>query len=205
MSSSGWTYLLVLAVCAADAVLPILPGETMVITGGVLASTGDLNIILVAGAGALGVFLGDTTSYLLGHRFGRRVADRLLRGERGKKWLAWAERTLNRRGMALIVMARFIPGGRTATTLTAGTINYPWPKFAVAAGIGGCLWAGYNVLLGAAGGHTFERQPWKGLLLALGLATVSALLVDATQWLVSRRRYRRTSDREDRPAKETAA
>jgi membrane protein DedA with SNARE-associated domain len=190
MSSSGWTYLLVLVVCVGDAVLPVLPSETMVVTGGVLAASGDLNLALIMAAGAVGAFLGDNASYGLGRWFGPRAARLLLRGDRGKRAYDWAERTLERRGMVLIAVARFVPGGRTATTFTAGTTGYPWPKFAAAAGIGAVGWGIYNGLIGAIGGKAFEQQAWKGVLLALGLATLSAVLIELVRWLVARHRGR---------------
>jgi membrane protein DedA with SNARE-associated domain len=190
MSSSAWTYLLVFAVCAGDAVLPLLPSETMVVAGGVLASSGDLNVVLIMVAGAAGAFLGDNACYGLGRWLGPRAARVLLRGDRGKRAYDWAERTLERRGTVLIAAARFVPGGRTATTFTAGTTGYPWPRFAVAAGAGAALWGVYNGLIGMVGGRAFEQQPWKGLLLALGIATASALLIELIRWAVTRRRGR---------------
>ena len=190
MSSSNWTYALVLVVCTLDAVLPLLPSETMVVTGGVLAASGQLNLLLIMAAGAAGAFLGDATSYWLGRRLGPRAARVVLRGDRGKSAYGWAERALEERGMVLIVVARYVPGGRTATTFTAGTTGYRWPKFALAAGIGGSSWGVYNGLIGLVGGRAFERQPWKGLLLALGIAAVSAGLIEAVRWVVRRRRGR---------------
>jgi membrane-associated protein len=193
MSGSPWTYLLVLAVVAGDAVLPILPGETIVVTGGVLAASGNLNVLLIWLAGAVGAFLGDSLTYWLGRRFGTAAARRLARGERGKRSLDWARRTLDRRGMVLIAAARFVPGGRTATALTAGSTDFPWPRFAAAAAIGAVLWSGYNTGLGRIGGETFKNEPWKGLLLAFGLAAATALLLETGRWLASRARSRRRS------------
>jgi membrane-associated protein len=188
MSGSTWTYLLVFAVVAGDAVLPLLPGETIVVTGGVLAAGGELNVLLIALAGAAGAFLGDTVTYLIGRQLGAKAARRFLRGERGKRSLEWAERMLERRGMVLIAAARFVPGGRTATTFTAGSTHFPWPRFAAAAAIGAVVWSAYNTALGRIGGETFKEQPWKGLLLAIGLAAGTALLIEGVRWLVSRLR-----------------
>lgn len=190
MSSSNWTYALVLVVSTLDAVLPVLPSETMVVTGGVLAAAGELNVLLIMAAGAAGAFLGDTTSYWLGRWLGPRAARVLLRGDRGKRAYAWAERTLEQRGMVLIAVARFVPGGRTATTFTAGTTEYPWPKFALAAGVGAIFWGVYNGLIGLVGGRAFEQQAWKGLLLALGIAAVSGGLIEGVRWLLRRRQGR---------------
>jgi membrane-associated protein len=188
MSASAWTYALILVVCALDAVLPVLPGETILVTGGVLAAGGDLSLPLVMAVGAAGAFLGDNACYGLGRWWGPRAALLVLRGQRGKRAYRWAERALDRRGMALIAGARFVPGGRTATTFTAGTTEFRWLRFATAAGFGAVAWGVYNGLIGAIGGQAFEHQTWKGLLLALGLAAGSAGLIELIRWLVARRR-----------------
>jgi membrane-associated protein len=51
--------------------------------------------------------------------------------------LGWAEKQLDKRGGAIIVVARFVPGGRTATTFVAGTTVYAYRKFALATMVGG--------------------------------------------------------------------
>jgi membrane protein DedA with SNARE-associated domain len=187
LSGSNWAYVLVFAVVAGDAVLPLLPGETMVVTGGVLASSGDLNILLVFAAGAAGAFLGDSACYWIGRKLGTRAAEKFLRGERGKRSLDWAERALDRRGKTLIAVARFVPGGRTAVSLVAGTTEFPWRIWALADLVGVVAWSAYNVALGAIGGRTFENQTWKGLLLAFGLAAATGGIIEGVRWLLSRR------------------
>jgi membrane-associated protein len=187
LSGSSWAYVLVFAVVAGDAVLPLLPGETILVTGGVLASSGDLNILLVFAAGAAGAFLGDSACYWIGRKLGTRAAERFLRGERGKRSLDWAERALDRRGKTLIAVARFVPGGRTAVSLVAGTTEFPWRIWALADLVGVVVWSAYNVTLGAIGGRTFENQTWKGLLLAFGLAAATAGIIEGVRWLLSRR------------------
>jgi membrane-associated protein len=190
MAGNAWGYVLLALVVAGDALLPLLPGETMVVTGGVLASAGALNLPLVILVGALAAFAGDNASYWLGRRFGTRAAGRFLRGERGKRSLEWAERTLDTRGRTLIAVARFVPGGRTAVTFGAGTTSYPYRRFAVADGVGVAVWAAYNALLGQLGGETFENEPWKGLLLAFGLAFATLALIEGVRFLLGRRNRR---------------
>jgi membrane-associated protein len=190
LSGSAWAYVLIFAVVAGDAVLPLLPGETMVITGGVLATNGDLNLLLVFAAGAAGAFLGDSACYWIGRKLGTRAAERFLRGEKGKRSLDWAERALDRRGRTLIAVARFVPGGRTAVSLVAGTTEFPWRTWALADLVGVTLWSAYSAGLGAIGGETFEDQTWKGLLLAFGLAAVVGGIIEAVRWLLQRRKRR---------------
>jgi membrane protein DedA with SNARE-associated domain len=188
LSGSSWAYVLIFAVVAGDAVLPLLPGETILVTGGVLATSGDLNLLLVFLAGAAGAFLGDSVCYWIGRKLGTRAAEKFLRGDRGRRSLAWAERALDRRGKTLIAVARFVPGGRTAVSLVAGTTEFPWKVWALADLLGVLLWSAYNAGLGAIGGQTFESQTWKGLLLAFGLAAATAGIIEGVRWLLARRR-----------------
>ena len=188
LAGSAWAYVLVFAVVAGDALLPLLPGETMVVTGGVLSASGDLSVSLVFAAGAAGAFLGDSASYWLGRKLGSRAAERLLRGEKGKRSIEWARRALEKRGRTLIAVARFVPGGRTAVTFTAGSTGFPGRTFALADTIGVTVWSAYNVGLGRIGGAAFEEEPWKGLVLAFGLAAATAVVAEGIRWLVQRRR-----------------
>ena len=137
--ASGWAYAIIFVLALLDALVPVVPSETSVITAGVVASSGDLSVPLVVAAAAAGAFAGDNTAYLLGRRFGRRIEARFFRGERGGKQIRWAERQLDERGGELIVIGRFIPGGRTAVTLSAGTLGFrgaasrcstQWPRSA---------------------------------------------------------------------------
>jgi membrane protein DedA with SNARE-associated domain len=191
VSGSPWTYAAVLGIAAGDAVLPILPSETAVITAGVVASSGDLILPLVIACAAAGALIGDNATYLIGSRIGRHGAERILRGERGRRSLDWAERTLADRGGMLIVVARFIPGGRTATTLTAGIVGFPWKRrFLPITVVAALFWACYAALLGYFGGRAFEDQPWKGLLIAFALAGGLAVAVEGIRHLRNRRRTR---------------
>ncbi|MGI9008675.1 MAG: DedA family protein [Streptosporangiaceae bacterium] len=191
--ASGWAYGIVFLLALVDALLPVVPSETAVITAGVVAAAGSLNLLLIMLAAACGAFAGDNLAYLVGYRFGGRATDRFLRGEKGKRSLGWAQTQLSERGGELIAVARFIPGGRTAVTLSAGTVRFPWPRFAVFDAIAGVIWAVYASLLGYFGGKTFEGAAWKGLVLALGIAFALAGLIELVRWFLKRRSRSRTT------------
>jgi membrane-associated protein len=178
LQASPLTYLAVLGACALDAVLPIVPSDAVVIAASVLAVRGELWIWLVAVAAAAGGFLGDTGSYVLGRTAGAAAARRLFRSPKAKGRLTWAGEALDRHGATIIVVARFVPGGRTATTFTAGTVRLPWPSFAAADAVGATLWAAYAAGLSYVGGGTFERRPLYGFLFGLGVALLGALVVE---------------------------
>ncbi len=194
--SSDWSYAAIFAVAAIDAFFPLVPSETVVITGGVLAGTGDLNLLLVILAASTGAILGDNISYGLGHWLGEHTVKRVFRGEKSQKGFEWAERQLEERGTYLIIVARFIPGGRTATTFSAGYIQ-SFPTGASSRDIlAGFIWGTYAACLGYFGGKTFEQQPWKGLIVAFVVAIGLATTIE----LVRHRRQKRRGGRSEAPS-----
>jgi membrane protein DedA with SNARE-associated domain len=182
VSGSSWTYLLIAGVCAADALLPLLPSETVVITAAVLAANGRLNIALIAAAAAIGAMLGDNSAYWLGRSGLRRLADRLLGSEQRR--LRWAQTQIQQNGSWIIIVARFIPGGRTATTYIAGTLEMPWKRrFLPADSVAAIVWALFGSGLGYFGGAAFEKNLWLPVLIATG----ASLLVAGAGELARRR------------------
>jgi membrane-associated protein len=192
-SASPWTYAVILGIAALDALLPLVPSEATVISAGVLAGAGDLQLALVIAAGAAGAYTGDSSAYWLGRRLDHRLDGWLFRGVKGARRRAWAERTLDRHGGPLIFGARFIPGGRTATTVTAGALWMRWARFAAYAAVAAIGWASYAALLGYAGGRAFEDNPLWALLVGFGIAAATLLVVE----LARRRRRSRRADAVD--------
>ena len=187
LSGSPWTYPLITGIVAGDAVLPVLPGETAVVTGGVLSSSTGLSLPIVMVAGLLGAFIGDTVVYLLGRWAGPWARRTILSGARAEKTMQWAEDQLDHRGGSIIVVARFVPGGRTATTFVAGATGYDLKRFLLADLVGAAIWSVYNALIGRIGGAAFEDQTWKALLLAFVLALAGAAAIEGIRRLLERR------------------
>ncbi len=184
VSGAWWSYPLVFGVAMLDAFFPLVPSETVAITSGVLASSGELSLPLCILAASSGAIVGDNVSYGIGTWLGEHTVKRLFRGEKTRRGLEWAERSLVERGTYIVVVARFIPGGRTATTLTAGYVHaFPWRRFIVADALAGLIWGNYGVLLGYLGGKTFEDAPWKGFLIAFGIATAITAGVEGVRRL----------------------
>jgi membrane protein DedA with SNARE-associated domain len=186
--ASGWAYLIVFLLAFLDALVPVVPSETSVITAGVVAATGDLNLAVVIAAAAGGAFLGDNTAYFVGARYGTRINERFFNGEKARQRVQWAQRQVTERGGELILIARFIPAGRTLVTLSCGTLGYPWRRFVAFDAVAAVGWALYASLLGYFGGHAFEKAPWKGLLLALGIAFAVTGSIEVLRWYLKRRR-----------------
>ena len=190
VSDSSWTYGVVFLFAMLDAFFPAIPSETAVITAGVLAASGDLLVGIIILCAGLGAILGDNVSFGIGRTVGEPIAKRLFKGER-KRHLDWAERALDERGPYLIVIGRFIPGGRTAITFSAGLLEMRWRKFIVWDTLAGFAWASYAGMLGYLGGKAFEEEPWKGLLIAFVLAFGIAGGVELYRWRKRRRELAR--------------
>ncbi len=174
LSDAPQAYLILFAVAAGDAIFPVLPSESAVILAGLLAVVGDLSLAWVIAAAAAGAFVGDSISCSIGRYAGQPVQRRFFDGRRGKATIDWARGQLDRRGGTLILVARFIPGGRTATTFSAGLTRFPLRVFIPFAFLAAIGWAVYGGLLGYLGGRTFEDRPWLALLVALGVAFLIA-------------------------------
>lgn len=185
---SAISYIVALGVPAFDAVIPVLPSEATVIALGVAtAGSTDPRIAVLVACAAAGAFLGDNLCYLLGRRFGPAVERRFFTTPKGKAARAWAERSIKRYGMQLIVVCRFIPGGRTAVTLSCGLTGYPRRRFAVATAVAGAIWAMYAFFIGRIGGRVFEDNPWAALLIASGATIALSAVVEAVRRIRSRR------------------
>jgi membrane-associated protein len=184
LTGSTWTYPLLFGICAGDAVLPALPSETAMIVCGIQAARGQLSLELVIAVGAAGAFTGDNSSYALGRYAGQPAVDRFFSGERAQARLDWAKRFLKERGSYVLIVARFIPGGRTATTFTSGLVRVRWlTRFLPYIFAAAVLWALYGALLGYLGGRLFKDHPIYALLVALGIAGAVTVGFEAVRWL----------------------
>ncbi|RQW99086.1 DedA family protein [Micromonospora inaquosa] len=186
--SSPWVYLAIFAIAVLDGFFPVVPSETAVITAGVFAASGAPYlpaVVLVAAAGAL---VGDHVSYTIGRVGGARLLERLPPDGRRRAAIDWARRGIATRGGLILTVARYVPGGRTAVTLTMGAVHYPRRRFLAFDALAAGSWGLYSALVGYLGGLAFEQDPLRGLLLGLGLALTVTVLVEVVRWLRGHRR-----------------
>jgi membrane protein DedA with SNARE-associated domain len=170
----GYTALFGL-ILAESAGVP-LPGETALLTAGVLAGAGRLSLAAVVATAVAAAVLGDTLGYWLGRRGGRsllraRGPFATLRAEA----LEQGERFYARHGAKTVFLGRFVPGVRVVAATTAGASAMPWPRFAVYNVAGAFAWAttvgGLAALLGPAASSAF------GVVAIVGAATAGAALL----------------------------
>ena len=188
MSANWWFLLVVFAIALLDSVIPIVPSETAVIVGGVAAGLGNQWLPLVIVAGALGAFAGDNLAYTIGDRFRGRVrrwAD--LKPSRQER-LDGAGRQIRKRGGMLLITARFIPGGRTALTVSSGITRQPRRWFAGWVAVAATIWATYAATLGFIFGQTFKDDHTLALWLAFAAAISITVLIEVVRWVRERSR-----------------
>jgi membrane-associated protein len=153
-----------------------LPGDSLLITAGILASTGylDLTWLLVLSTG--GAVLGDQVNYTIGHRLGGRLVKRY---ERFRPYLETAEKFYADHGPKTITIARFVPVIRTFAPAVAGAARMKYSRFVVYNIAGGVLWIFATTLLGYVLGRTLPQiGNYLTLVIAIvvGLSLVPAIL-----------------------------
>jgi membrane protein DedA with SNARE-associated domain len=110
-----------------------------------------------------------------------------MRTRRAAATIAWAQRSLERRGASLILIARYIPVGRVAVNITAGATGYPRRRFLPLAALAAVAWAVYSVAIGVLAGHWLGENPLLGVAVGVAIAVLLGLIVDR---LIALRRRR---------------
>lgn len=188
MLGSPWLWAIVFVVSALDALLPFMPSDSTVIIVGVLVVPEPGKLVMLIVIAALGALAGDLLSYQIGRHGGAAVIPRLIADEKGRQRHEWARTKLHQHGSLLIMVARYIPGGRVATMLTAGALQYPMRRFMSVELIATSVWATYCALIGYIGGATFHDNVLMGMALGLGIGVTFMVLLEVGRRLVGRRK-----------------
>ncbi|WP_051274377.1 DedA family protein [Cellulomonas sp. URHD0024] len=169
----------------------VLPGETVVIVGGVLASQGRIELTVLIPVVVLAAILGDSVGYEVGKHVGPRLfSSRFLRDR--QRAVQAGQEMLVRRGRAAVFLGRFTAFFRAMMPAMAGASRMPYAQFLPANAVGGLVWGAGTVLLGYFVGTAYERvaaQIGRGLAVAVVIAAIVALVV----WRVRRRRAERAA------------
>ncbi len=164
----------------------VLPGETAVILGGVLASRGRVSLPTLMVVVVVAAILGPIVGYEIGRRMGGRlIASRLLR--RVSPTAERALLVLQSRGPAAIIVGRFTAVLRALIPALAGTARVPYRTFAIYNAATGVVWGVAYALLGYLAGSAYtviERRVGTGLAVALAVLVVTVAVI----WAVRRHR-----------------
>jgi membrane-associated protein len=126
-----------------------LPGDSLLITAGLVAAAGGLDIWVLNGLLSVAAIVGDSVGYAIGYRAGPRIFTREDSRWFSTKHLVRTREFYERHGGKTIVLARFIPIIRTFAPVVAGVGRMEYRRFLaynVFGGVGwvfGMTWAGY--------------------------------------------------------------
>ena len=126
-----------------------LPGDSLLITAGLVAATGALNIWLLNALLIVAAVVGDSVGYAIGARLGPRLFTREKSLLFNPKHVERTRRFYERHGAKTIVIARFVPIVRTFAPVVAGVGVMHYRRFLaynVVGGVGWVVsmtWAGY--------------------------------------------------------------
>jgi membrane protein DedA with SNARE-associated domain len=183
--------LLFLIVTAESSGIPV-PGETALITAGILASQGKLQIELVIPLAAAGAIIGDNIGYLIARKGGRWLLERPGRFHRQRlEVLRIGEPFFERHGPKAVFFGRFILGLRVWASWLAGATRMPWRSFVFWNAAGGICWATSVGLIAYFLGHSAQNA-----IESFGLYGLVAAVVAIITALLLHRRHRAKKARE---------
>jgi membrane-associated protein len=155
-----------------------LPGDSLLVTAGILAAAGQLDIAWLLLFPTLAAIAGDQTGYAIGRTAGAALADRY---PKFRKHLDRAHAFYEQHGTKTIVIARFVPIIRTFVPAVAGAAKMRYRSFVVFNVVGGTLWVFATVLLGYGVGSAIPNID-KYLHLVIGIVIALSLIPVVLEW-----------------------
>lgn len=160
--------ILVIVFVETGLLFPLLPGESLLFTGGLLAAHGTLNIWVLAPAVAVVAILGDQTGYFIGRRIGPALFKKEDSRFFKKHYVTESHAFFEKYGPMAIILARFMPFVRTFTPVVAGVSYMRYPVYLAFDIVGGALWGGGVTVAGYfLGTVPFVHQNLEKIVLAI--------------------------------------
>ncbi len=186
LPATGLGYLVLAALVAGESAGIPLPGETALITAGVLASQGRMSLPLVVAVAAAAAIIGDNFGYLLGRKGARRLLERPGRlEEKRRKFIERGEAFFARHGGKTVFLGRWLPFLRVTAAWLAGANRMPWPQFLAWNAAGGIAWAVSVGVLAYLLGQAVAAVLHTAGYVALGLFAL--VVIGLITWMVYRR------------------
>lgn len=148
--ASGGYVALVLIVFAETGLLFgfFLPGDSLLVTAGLAAATGALDIGMLNALLIPAAIIGDAVGYAFGKRSGNRIMRKPSTRFFKRKHLEKSREFYERHGPRTIIIARFVPVIRTFAPVVAGMSGMSYKKFALYNVVGAVLWITSLTLVG---------------------------------------------------------
>ena len=172
-----WGTLLIVLI-ESGVLFPVLPGESLLFTAGLLHDKLDLNLPALILGTVAAAFVGAQIGYFLGAKWGRRFFKpdaRILKTAHLEK----AKHYFTNYGGRSLVIGRFIPFVRTFIPLAAGIARYPYTKFVFFNTLGALLWgAGFLVVGALLGNVPFIHDNLSVILAVIIVVSVLPVVIE---------------------------
>jgi membrane-associated protein len=149
-----------------------LPGDSLLVTAGIFASRGDLNIIVLLSLLVPATLIGDSLGYFIGRKIGPRIFTKEQSFFFRKDYILKTKDFYDKYGGMTIVFARFVPIVRTFAAVVAGVGQMKYSKFLAYDIVGGISWVLSLTLAGY-----FLGQLFPGVVKRLELVIIIVIFV----------------------------
>jgi membrane-associated protein len=161
-----------------------LPGDSLLVTAGILAAAGVLDIWWLIVAASAAAIIGDQTGYLIGRKAGQALVNRY---EKFRPHLERAHDFYQRYGNKTIVLARFVPVVRTFVPAVAGAAGMDYRRFVTYNILGGAFWVLSTCLLGYVLGRSIPSID-KYLHIVIAVVIFLSILPSILEWRKHRKK-----------------
>ncbi len=184
-------YFVLMAIVFAETGLLVgffLPGDSLLVTTGVLINAGLINpfglspvanLALMNAALILMAIIGDAVGFWIGHRAGPALYGRKQSFFFRRDHLLATQRYYEAHGGKTIVIARFMPFARTFAPVVAGIGGMPYPRFAMFNVVGGVAWVVSMTVLGFILGKTVEAKSIEKIVYLIIVISVMPVVIGA--------------------------
>ena len=185
--------ILIIVFIETGLLFPILPGDSLLFTGGLLAAAPNppVNIWVLVICVAVVAVLGDQTAYFIGRRIGPALFDKEDSRFFKKHYVTQSHAFFEKHGPKTIILARFVPVVRTFTPVLAGVSYMRYPVFLGFDIVGGILWGAGVTLLGYFLGNVpFVKNHLELMILLIVFLSILPGVISVVRALLERRRDR---------------
>ncbi|MFD6389831.1 DedA family protein [Nocardia sp. NPDC055029] len=182
---------------------PLLPGDSLLFTGGMLAAQGSPNIWVLVPLVIITAFAGDQCAYWIGRKIGpaifRKEDSRFFK----KQYIVETHEFFEKHGPKTIILARFVPIVRTFMPVLAGVSKMSYRKYVAFDIVGAVLWGGGVTIIGYFLGNVpFIRDHVEAIFLLIVFVSILPAIITVGKKVLDRRGAAPT---EAAPATELAA
>lgn len=186
VGGSPWALIAVACLSCLDGFFPPLPSESVIIALASLTSQDSgPNLWALLGLAVLGAWVGDQVAYSIGKRIPVERISFLNHG-RGARAYARAGAWLMQYGPLFLIAARFVPIGRIAVNMCAGSVRYRRLTFSIVDAIACLIWASYAIGIGLGAGYVLEGHPLASMVLGIVGGLLLGVIVNQLVTLVQK-------------------